>query len=89
MATHSTQVETYDQQGSLVSTRTVTWETSPEQDNEASLQQRAGDVLADLRTIRDTSGSLTAAQLSNAVRVLARACIAITRLHLRRLEGTD
>lgn len=45
-----------------------------------SLMQSYFDSLADLRTIRNTVGTLTAAQLSNAVRSLATAQIRAARL---------
>ncbi len=57
--------------------------------NEETMWQRADAALADLRLIRDSTGTLTGAQLSSAVRVLARVCIGLVRLRLRQLEGTD
>jgi hypothetical protein len=54
-----------------------------------TLNERADAALADLRTIATSTGTLTGAQLSNAVRVLARVGIALIRLELRRLDDTD
>ncbi len=57
--------------------------------NEETMHSRAAAALADLRTLRDTTGTLTGAQLSSAARLLARVCIGLIRLRLRALEGTD
>jgi hypothetical protein len=50
---------------------------------------RARELYTDLRAIRNTTGSLSNAQLSNAVRVLARGEIAMLRLLLKELDGVD
>ena len=63
----------------------VTVET-PSVLNAATLRTRADEALADLRTIATSSGTLTAAQLSNAVRLCARVLIALVRLHLSKLD---
>lgn len=47
--------------------------TQPKRDREAAIKQ----AIIDLKSIRDSTGSLTAAQLSNAVRVIARALLAL------------
>jgi len=47
--------------------------TQPKRDRENAIKQ----AITDLRTIRDSTGTLTAAQLSNAVRVIARALLAV------------
>lgn len=47
--------------------------TQPKRDREAAIAQ----AIQDLKTIRDSSGTLTAAQLSNAVRALAKAVVAL------------
>lgn len=60
-----------------------------QQTNQATIESRADAILTDLRAIRDSTGNLSSAQASNAVRVLARACIALIRLQLRKLDGTD
>lgn len=57
--------------------------------NERDMRTRADAALADLRTIRDSTGTLTGLQLSNAVRMLARVLLVLARLYLRRLDATD
>lgn len=47
--------------------------TQPKRDRETVIQ----NAIADLKLIRDSSGSLTAAQLSNAVRAISKALVAI------------
>jgi len=47
--------------------------TQPKRDRETVIQ----NAIADLKLIRDSSGTLTAAQLSNAVRALAKAVVAL------------
>lgn len=47
--------------------------TQPKRDRETAIQ----NAIADLKLIRDSSGTLTAAQLSNAVRALAKALVAL------------
>jgi hypothetical protein len=58
-------------------------------DTEQTIRSRADQALADLRTIRDSTGTLTTAQLSSAVRVLARVGIGLIRLALRRFSNPD
>lgn len=57
--------------------------------NDSTVRQQAEAALVDLRTIAQSSGTLTGAQLSNAVRVIARACIGLIRLQLGKLDATD
>lgn len=57
--------------------------------NADTIRARADQALEGLRTIAGSSGTLTGAQLSNAVRLLARACIALVRLSLSRLDNVD
>lgn len=57
--------------------------------NEELLDKMARDLYVDLRTIRNSSGTLPAADLSKAVRALAKAQIAVIRLLLRDLDGID
>ncbi len=57
--------------------------------HEQTLNSRADSVLVDLRALVNTTGSLSSAQLSGAVRLLARVLLTIARLHWRRLDGTD
>lgn len=47
--------------------------TQPKRDRETAIAQ----AVQDLNTIRDSSGTLTAAQVSNALRVLAKAVVAL------------
>ena len=54
-----------------------------------TLRTRADAALVDLRTIRDSSGNLSSAQLSNAVRLMARVLIVLIRLALSRYDGVD
>jgi hypothetical protein len=89
MAQQTETVETYDQAGNLIDRRTITWQTTPDQDNEATVGDRASAAMADLRTLRDTTGTLTAAQMSNALRLLARVALALIRLQLRRFDSTE
>ena len=67
--------------------RLVTWRATLTPEEEAVLRNLRAS-LPDLRTIRDSSGTLTAAQLSNAVRVLAGSQISSVRLAIRDLTGT-
>ena len=46
--------------------------TKPKRDRESAIQ----NAIADLKLIRDSSGTLTAAQLSNAVRAISKALVA-------------
>lgn len=81
--------DVYDQTGRVIETRTVTYDTSPEQDNETTLTDRANAAMVDLRTLRDTTGTLTNTQVANGLRLLARAVLALIRLQLRRLDAAD
>ena len=54
--------------------------------NEAKVRANAEQALADLRTIRDSTGNLSSAQLSNAVRVLARVSVVLVRLALSKFD---
>lgn len=66
-----------------------TGQSTEEQQRTATLRTRADSALTDLRTIRDSSGNLSSAQLSNAVRLLARVLIVLVRLALSRYDGVD
>ncbi len=57
--------------------------------HEQTLNARADTALTDLRALVNTTGNLSSAQLSTAVRVLARVLLTLARLHWRRLDGTD
>lgn len=60
-----------------------------EQVNEAAVASRADAALADLRSIANSTGTMSTAQLSNAVRILAKVALALARIALRRFDGTD
>lgn len=47
--------------------------TQPKRDRETAIAQ----AVQDLKTIRDSSGTLTGAQLSNAVRAISKALVAL------------
>jgi hypothetical protein len=55
-------------------------------DYRSPMFDRAAQALTGLKTIRDSAGSLTAAQLSDAVRLLASVEIALGRVFLGRPE---
>ncbi len=57
--------------------------------HEQTLNSRADGLLADLRALANTTGNLSSAQLSGAVRLLARALLTLARLYWRRLDGVD
>ena len=79
-------IETYEN-GVLVSTSE--YEVPPEQVNRDALHDAVKAHLVNLRSIRDSTGTLTGAQLSNAVRVLALGQIRLMRLAVGLLDGTD
>lgn len=89
MATYSETFTRYDKQGNVIGTQTITYTTSPEQDNEATLNDRAATALVDLRTLRDTTGTLSNAQVASGLRLLARVAIGLIRLQLRQLDSAD
>ena len=62
---------------------------SPSVANERTIREQVASHLTDLRAITGSSGTLTAAQLSNAVRVLARGQIRLIRMALDLYDGTD
>ena len=62
---------------------------APEVETEQTMRERGDQALSDLRQVRDSSGTLTGAQLSQAVRVMARVLIALVRLVLRKLDDTE
>ncbi len=57
--------------------------------HEQTLNARADGLITDLRAVANTTGNLSSAQLSGAVRLLARALMTLARLYWRRLDGTD
>jgi hypothetical protein len=78
----------FDADLTLQQQRFVTWRatTTP---NEETILRQMRDVLTDLRQIRDSTGNLSAANLSAAVRALARADIALIRNAVRDFTGTE
>lgn len=62
---------------------------SPRAVNGPIVRQALRDHMADLRTIIDSSGTLSNLQLSNAVRALARGQRRLIRYVLGDLDGTD
>lgn len=68
---------------------TVEWKPGTAGANEQAIRDAVVAHFADLRAIRNTSGTLNGANLSNAVRVLARGQIHVLRLLLGALDGTD
>lgn len=63
--------------------------TTPEGQADATLRAEVAQHLAVLRAIRDSTGTLTGAQLSNAVRALAKGQVHVIRLLIDALDGTD
>lgn len=56
---------------------------------EEQIQATARDALTDLRTIREFTGTATNAQLTFAVKTLARVMIGLVRVLLRRYDAAD
>jgi len=63
--------------------------TDTQQANRAMIESRVTTLLGQLDTIAATSGTLTAAQLSGAVRQLAVGLRAVVRLQANRLDSAD
>lgn len=80
--------QTFGPDGRLLAENVVEVDIT-EEVNQATLHRQVRDHLADLRTITGSSGTLTAAQLSNAVRALARGQIGLIRLAVDLLDATD
>jgi hypothetical protein len=57
--------------------------------NNTAMRAEVDQALADLRLITGSSGTLTGAQLSNAVRLLARVLIRMIRFQLGKLDAVD
>lgn len=81
------QVNTRDAAGTVTSTMNV--EMDEASATAVELADRGHEAIAGLRQITQTTGTLTGLQLSNAVRLLARACIVLIRLRVGRLESLD
>lgn len=62
---------------------------SDHQANRTTIEDAVRAHLADLRTIRISTGTLTGAQLSNAVRALAKGQTHVIRLLIGALDDTD
>jgi len=77
-----------DQQGSTRSLVT-TWKVETDEHRRATMEAAVRAHLADLRTIRNSTGNLSAAQLSNAVRTLAKGQAHVIRLLIGALDSTD
>jgi len=65
MSDHAAEMEAYQAAQEAAATQ-------PKRDRETVIQ----NAIADLKLIRDSSGTLTAAQLSNAVRAISKALVA-------------
>ena len=57
--------------------------------NRATIEGRAATIVSQMNAITATTGALTAAQLSNAVRQIAAATRALTRLAVGLLDAAD
>ena len=66
MSDHAAEMEAYQAAQEATATK-------PKRDRETAIRQ----AIADLKLIRDSSGTLTAAQLSNAVRAISKALVAL------------
>lgn len=73
--------------GNVVNEREVS--EPAEYTNADTMRAAVRSHLQDLRTIRDSSGTLTGAQLSNAVRALAKGQVHVIRLVVGALDATD
>lgn len=77
----------YDINGVLIRTEEV--EIDQTEANADTIESSVSQSLNDLRTIVNTTGTLTALQLSNAVRIIAKVLIRFGRHYFRRLDGVD
>ena len=80
--------EMVDVDGNVAGTDTEAVPTA-EDKNESTVHTRAEAALDDLRTLASGSGTMTTAQLSVAVRLLARVAVVLLRISLRRFDATD
>jgi len=80
--------EVFDGKGRRVSATPVTRDVTLEV-NESVQSQRALDAIAGLRQIKGTTGTLTGAQLSNAVRLLATVALVLVRRAYDRHDEDD
>lgn len=88
MSTRTDRNQTFDQSGNLVSEQVVVVDTTSET-NETSTRTNAEQAIDGLRTIAGSSGTLTAAQLSSAVRLLARVALHVIRITLGKHDAAD
>jgi hypothetical protein len=79
-------VETYED-GVLVATETV--EVAPQAVNQRAQQDRAIEAISSLRQLKNTTGNLSSAQVSNAVRLFAAVLLALVRMAYGRFEEDD
>lgn len=79
-------IETY-KDGQLIATGDVAQDLTVV--NADTLRTRADQSIAGLVLIKNSAGTLTGLQLSNAVRLLATVLLAILRIQLGRLDDTD
>lgn len=61
----------------------------PSQANATTIESRAAQAITDLSTIANSTGTLTALQLSNAVRMLATVLRSTVRYQFNRLNSAD
>ncbi len=80
-------VQHYDINGELINTEDIP--EPPEVVAETSATEEAGRALTSLRTIVNGTTAMTSAQLTVAVRGIARVLIVLVRLQLKRFDGTD
>jgi hypothetical protein len=59
------------------------------QTNANALAGRVDQAVTDLRTIANGTGTLTTAQLSTAVRTIAKVLLVAVRIQFNRLDATD
>ncbi len=80
-------VQHFKQDGTLIRTEDIP--DPPEVVAETSITGEAAIALTSLRTIANGATAMTTAQLTVAVRGMARVLIVLVRLQLKRFDGTD
>ena len=88
MPTRSSIVTTYGPNGTVVGTKTITWEISAEQDNEETLRARINGALTANKTYVALANP-TAAQSTAQVKALTQQMNALLRLVGNKLDATD
>lgn len=76
----------FDSTGKLIRSEEVP--DPPEQVAERSITDEAEQALVALRNLANGTTAMTAAQLTTAVRGMARVLVVLVRLQLKRFEGT-